>query len=409
MEKLIEKIEPIMGKLSANKIVICLRNSFTTLIPVLMLSGFATLFGSVLFNSTGYIGQFLDVELSEQICTIFTRIGNGCLNIFSILLTVLIPYNYGKMERYENPIMLSLISLSVFFVLMPLESTYTYFGTQGIILSFIVSFSSAYFFMKLAKIEKLKINLGNNIPSGIAEVFNLLFVFIIEISAYAVVVFLINLITGMEIGDLITAIIQAPLVSVTATLPGVMLYCSLVTLVFCFGIHGSTISSLFQPIMIAAIGTGAICNESFKAVFGFVGGTGGTLGLVLVMAFMSKRNEIKQIGKMSLLPSLFNINEPVLFGLPVVFNPIMIICVLITTNVNLILAYIATSIGLIGKLTNFVAWSTPIFLKGYLASNGDIRVVIFEAVLVIVDVMIALFFYRIYERTLNKQQNMIQE
>ena len=112
---------------------------------------------------------------------------------------------------------------------------------------------------------------------------------------------------------------------------------------------------------------------------------------------------------MSLLPSLLNIKEPVLFGLPVVFNPIMIICVLITTNVNLILAYIATSIGLIGKLTNFVAWSTPIFLKGYLASNGDIRVVIFEAVLVIVDVMIALFFYRIYERTLNKQQNMIQE
>lgn len=135
-----------------------------------------------------------------------------------------------------------------------------------------------------------------------------------------------------------------------------------------------------------------IVTKPFLDAFGWMGGGGMLICLVIAIFIGSKRSDYRSITKVGVIPSLFNVSEPLMFGIPVVFNPLLGIPLVIVPMVTTGLAYFATSIGLIAKTSVLIPWTTPPILSGYLATNGDWRAALLQIVLLIIGVLIYLPF-----------------
>jgi PTS system, lactose/cellobiose family IIC subunit len=143
--------------------------------------------------------------------------------------------------------------------------------------------------------------------------------------------------------------------------------------------------------------------------FALIGGSGCTLMLLLDTFVFSKNKASKDVAALSLLPGIFNINEPVIYGYPIVFNlPLMIPFVLVP-DLFIGLTYLFTNLGWINPCVAMVPWTTPVFLSGWLATGGDIRAVIWQVIEVLLAMAIYLPFMKISERAQAKQAEALAE
>lgn len=110
-----------------------------------------------------------------------------------------------------------------------------------------------------------------------------------------------------------------------------------------------------------------------------------------------------ELGKLAVAPSIFNINEPVIFGFPIVFNLPMIIPFVLTPTIGIIIAYFATTLGFINKCSVLVPWTTPPLLNSFLATGGDFKAVIVQVIIIVIGVLLYIPFIRISERVTKKQ------
>ena len=311
-----------------------------------------------------------------------------------------------------------MVALSCFIIGTPIVDSAiptTWLGSNGMFEGLMFGIISSVIFLKVAENDKLKIKVSGNVPGAIVSTFNNMFAIIITLLIVTFITYGIKFASGKEIAELINTTLQAPLVNITATLPGMIVNVLLQNLVFFFGIHpaGVTNPVFDTPLTIAltqnaeAIAQGLtptnICNLAFRDVYTTLGGSGATLGLLICMLFFSKRNEVKEIAKVAAPVSIFNINEPVLFGLPVVYNFVMLIPFVAVSVINVIIAYLATAAHLVSVLSVYVTWSTPIGFSAFLASAGDFRNVILQLLLVVLDALIWFPFLKMYEKQLEKQ------
>ncbi|WP_117232486.1 EAL domain-containing protein [Vibrio maerlii] len=137
-----------------------------------------------------------------------------------------------------------------------------------------------------------------------------------------------------------------------------------------------------------------IFTSNFFDFYAGMGGAGNTLSLVLCMLFLSKTSTYRKLGMTVLLLSVFNINEPVIYGLPIMFNPIMIIPFIITPVVGLILAYLATYFGLVPPISELMSWLTPPVISGYIGTGNSIAGGALQVIILIVGMAIYLPFFR---------------
>lgn len=145
--------------------------------------------------------------------------------------------------------------------------------------------------------------------------------------------------------------------------------------------------------------------ETFFQWFIWIGGAGATLGLVLCMLFFAKTKYTKTLGRTVLVPGLFNINEPVIFGMPIVLNPTLIIPFVIVPLVTATLSYFATVLGFVNPTYIMVPWTLPAPIGAYLATGGDWRAIILVLVNIAISFMIYLPFFKMYEQKLMQQEN----
>ena len=404
LEKIFEKLDPVFGKIGNEIHLLAIRDALMSMIPFLAIAGISTFFSAILFTETSIVGKHMDPVTLANIASFFQRIGTGTISLMSVMLVLMIPYFMGKQRGYHNPLILSITGLSLFFIFTPLAGGSDYFGTQGALLAMLIGLTSSELFMKLAKNKKLRINVGDNVPEAVKNSFNTIIIIIILLMLYSLIATVLSVVTGMEAIALICDVLQKPLIGIGATLPGAIIYTLVQTILFFFGIHPGAVVAPIETAFVTAMDQGKIINYSFVTTFGQMGGTGACMGLLIVLIFFSRRKDLRAVGKVSAIADIFNINEPLSFGIPIVFNPTLIIPYIICPLFNTILAYVATKLGFMAVFTNVVTWSTPIFAKGYIASNGDIRAVIMEAVCLLCDIAIWLVFIRIYEKQLAKTE-----
>ncbi|GGV10488.1 cellobiose phosphotransferase system IIC component [Lactobacillus acetotolerans DSM 20749 = JCM 3825] len=136
----------------------------------------------------------------------------------------------------------------------------------------------------------------------------------------------------------------------------------------------------------------------------FIGGAGGTLGLVLLMVFKAKSKQLKTLGKTAILPAIFNINEPVIFGAPIVYNPYLIIPFIINPMVLASVAYFAIKIGFVGYVNTAIAWVLPVGVGAWLGTGGNFPAVIIAFLNLLISVLIYYPFFKLYDNKLVKQE-----
>lgn len=297
-------------------------------------------------------------------------------------------------------------------------------GTNGLFGAIIVGLLAVTLFIKLSGVEKLKVNLGEGVPPAVADSFNVMIPMLLTISVCGIVAAVLAAAFGTDLMTIISTCIAAPLKGIMNAGPwAVVVIYTLANLLFCLGIHQSTISGvLAEPILtmlivdnMATFASGQpipadhYMNMQIVNSFALIGGSGCTLALLLDTFVFSKSKSSKTVAKMAILPGLFNINEPVIYGYPIVFNlPLMIPFVLVL-DLFIAVTYGLTCAGIIAPCVVQVPWTTPAVISAFLTTGGDIRAAIWQVLEIVIAMAIYLPFMKVSERVQAKQAVLAEE
>ncbi|HGF7799459.1 TPA: PTS sugar transporter subunit IIC [Enterococcus faecium] len=426
-----EKFGIVATKLGNQIHLRTLRDAFATFMPFMMLAGFVTLINSVILEPTGFMGEIVDTSTLTTLQQIGTSIANGTLSITTLLVVAAVSYHMCASRNYTNHIAAVLVAISTFVVLTPMQMMFTpenadkavevtgvipisYTGASGMFVGIFVGLAATELFIKLSNNKKLQIQLSGNIPPAVLKSFNVLIPIIITITSFALLSFIIIQLFNMDINKLITTIVTEPLSKITTGLPGFLLITSIANLFFGFGIHQAVISgSLLDPFLIQNMQENMaayankeqiphIINMAFKDTFAVMGGSGNTIALLIAIFIFSRRKDYKDFAKLSVTPAIFNISEPIIFGLPIVFNISLIIPFVLAPIFSLTVAYFATAVGLINHVVVQIPWTTPPVISGFLATAGDWRAAVLQILIIAAIVFIYLPFLRIDEHVTTK-------
>lgn len=377
------------------------------------------------------MGEIVDTSTLTTLQQIGTSIANGTLSITTLLVVAAVSYHMCASRNYTNHIAAVLVAISTFVVLTPMQMMFTpenadkavevtgvipisYTGASGMFVGIFVGLAATELFIKLSNNKKLQIQLSGNIPPAVLKSFNVLIPIIITITSFALLSFIIIQLFNMDINKLITTIVTEPLSKITTGLPGFLLITSIANLFFGFGIHQAVISgSLLDPFLIQNMQENMaayankeqiphIINMAFKDTFAVMGGSGNTIALLIAIFIFSRRKDYKDFAKLSVTPAIFNISEPIIFGLPIVFNISLIIPFVLAPIFSLTVAYFATAVGLINHVVVQIPWTTPPVISGFLATAGDWRAAVLQILIIAASVFIYLPFLRIDEHVTTK-------
>jgi PTS system cellobiose-specific IIC component len=253
----------------------------------------------------------------------------------------------------------------------------------------------------------------DGVPPAVSKSFAALIPAILTLSVF---LFLNAAVTGLfktNLHDVIYEIIQKPLVGLGSSLPATLIALFFVQFLWFFGLHGQIIvNSVMDPIWntlmldnLEAYKAGKelphIITKPFMETFTVgLGGSGMTLAVVLIMAFVMKKKQYRDIGRLSLAPGIFNVNEPAIFGLPIVLNATILIPWVIAPLIVTVLNYLVMAAGLVPAPTGVsVPWTVPIFFSGMLATNS-----ILGGLLQLVDMVIVGVIWYPFLRILDKEK-----
>ncbi|ALS38800.1 PTS lactose transporter subunit IIC [Enterococcus rotai] len=276
-------------------------------------------------------------------------------------------------------------------------------GGGGMFVGIITSILAVEIY-RLTDKSKFKITMPEQVPPAVARSFETLTPTLIVILGISTLTYFI----GFDWHSTISKIVS-PLVSAADSLPSVLFLIFMITFFWSFGIHGvSIVGSLARPLWLqlldgntAAMAAGKelpnIAAEPFYQWFVWIGGSGCTIGLALLLAFKTKSQFASKLGKATLAPAIFNINEPLIFGTPIVLNPILIIPFILTPMVTATIAWFVTQFGLVNRVIFTAPWTLPGPIGAYLATGGDWRAAVLSVVLIIISVVIYYPFVMIYD------------
>jgi PTS system, lactose/cellobiose family IIC component len=404
------KLIPVANKLSGNKFMSSLGQTFQLLLPVIMIGSFACL------------GAFLDIPVWQNFVTstglqnILMTIQSLTLSIIALYVVIVLPMLYGKSLEI-NPMSASIVSLMAFLILTPHE-LYTSIPTQwlgypGLFGAMLVS-GLVPLFIKLLITKRIYIRMPNGVPPIVEDSFASLVpaLFVLIISVVVAQFF-----AGTEFASFHNAIytlLQLPLQGFGLSLPAYLvmqIVCAI--LMFC-GIHGNTVFALFTPITMAASAENLaalaaseplpnIITGSFS-VFCNPGGIGATFGVAFLLMFTAKSKRLKTLGKLSVVPAVFGINEPLIFGIPILLNPLLIIPFILNPIICTLLSYASIALGIVPKLSGTeVNWTMPQFVSGFLAQGW--QAVVLQVVLVAISTLIWFPFIKMVDRQITAEEN----
>ena len=277
-------------------------------------------------------------------------------------------------------------------------------GGGGMFVGIITSILAVEIY-RLTDKSKFKITMPEQVPPAVARSFESLTPTLIVILGMATITYFI----GFDWHTAISKIVS-PLVSAADTLPSVLLLIFMITFFWVFGIHGvSIVGSLARPVWLqllegntSALAAGEtlphIGAEPFFQWFVWIGGSGCTIGLAILLAFTAKSEYGSKLGKAIITPSIFNINEPVIFGVPIVLNPILMLPFIITPMICATIAWFATKAGLVAAVTVTAPWTLPGPIGAFLATGGDWRAAVLNIILIVVSVICYYPFVKIYDK-----------
>ncbi|CAM4115471.1 PTS lactose transporter subunit IIC [Streptococcus penaeicida] len=425
----LDKMTTVLGGfanwVNSLRYIIVIKNAFAALIPVIITGAFGTLFSAMVFNAETGLARFEPLRFLADLQPISSGISYVTLSFLTIYVVFLIGIELSKLNNQNNvfagivavmsylsvnPTIFEFITEDQKSVMVSNALAKQYTDTKGLFLGMIVAVLAIELYSWLNRQDKLQIKMPDTVPPSVAKSFSALFPTVITVSVIATGGFIIKALTGLYAYDIIYNIVQKPLEGVVQGLPGILLLVFVAQVFWVIGIHGNQmVKPIREPLLLAAI---AVNTEAFQAgkelpniitmpfwdMYMSMGGSGVTIGLLVSIFLVGKRDDMKEITKLSIGPSIFNINEPVIFGMPIMLNPILAIPFIITPLVTGTIGYFATAMGFAAKAVVMVPWPTPPLINGYLATAGNWGAVATQAICIVVSILIYLPFVKIANR-----------
>lgn len=435
-----EKFVPVAARIGAQRHLVAIRDGFVAIMPLIIAGSLAVLINNM--NIPGY-AKFMGNVFGDSWTSLGGNVWWGTMAMMSLLVTFTIGYNLAR--SYDaNALTAGVLSLASYLtfipqmfvkasipetvdgIAVPAELVGKSLGTWGNISWSFTSYQSLFgaifvalvvteVFVRISRSEKLTIKMPDGVPPAVARSFASLIPVIITIFLVGFAQIFISQ-TGTSLSMFLNKTIQAPAAKVGDTLGGAVTIAFFNHLFWFFGLHGSNIldpimRSVFMPLATANAdllmqGQAAqhIVTKAFFDAFVFMGGSGTTIGLLAAIFVASKKKSFKTTAGIASAPALFNINEPVVYGLPIVLNPLFVIPfifgpVLITT-----ISYLATASGLVPMTSVLIPWTTPPILGGFLATNGSLAGAALSAVNLVIAFVIYLPFVKLADKFEKKEQ-----
>ena len=422
-----DKLEQIGGRLQQVMFLNVIKESFTDMMPIIITGSMGSLINNVICSTSNGLAQFDGFGWLAQFAPIFSAINYAAMNFLAIYLVFRIGHKFAQVKG-GNTIVSGFVALCSYLTLIPtvaskaaaesgemvnisnvVASNYT--NSQGMFMSIIVGYLSAMMFCRLVESGKLNLKMPESVPAGVANSFKVLFPAMATVFTVSILGFVFKLLTGMYVPDFITKTLQAPMNAIMQHPAGVIVLTLLCQLFWCIGIHGSSmVSPVRNTIGLAAIAANLeavnaglratnVFTYTFWNTFCTIGGCGNTIGLIIAILLFSKREDNRAIAKLSLVPGIFGINEPMIFGMPIVLNPILMIPFIIAPMVTAAVGYFFTAIGFAAPAYVTVPFTVPFLLNAFI-TTGSFGTVIIQALCIVISTLIYIPFVKM----LNKQE-----
>ncbi|MBP2071038.1 PTS cellobiose transporter subunit IIC [Thermoanaerobacterium butyriciformans] len=426
-DSLEEKLMPIAGKIAENRYLASIRDGFMLAVPLITIGAVFLLLANL--PIPGY-SDFMAKAFGPNWNTFFMRPFEATMSVMSIFVVFGIAYSLAGHYKIDG-LSTAAAALAAFLIFTPYIVNYTpegakkaievsggipvdWMGSKGLFVGMLTAILTVEIVRFVVK-KGWVIKMPKGVPPAVEKAFSAL----IPAAIVAVIVDIIRLIfTWTPYGTIhqfIYTVLQTPLTRLGDTLPATLLASFLEQFFWSFGIHGANlVGSVMGPIWLALAAENLqafqaghalphIITQQFHDMYMLLGGSGSTLGLVLGMLFFSKSKQVKSVGKLAIAPGIFNINEPVIFGMPIVLNPIMIIPFILTPLVLTILTYIVMILGLVARPSGvIIPWTTPPVIGGLLVSG--ISGAIWQLIELVISFFIYLPFLRIVDRQYLEQE-----
>ena len=446
VEKLQQPLLKVSGWVESNTILQAIKNSFIRTIPFTVVGSFSNL---IKMQIDALIkNQHLKSALLQNISNLFGYLGNATLGIVALIVVLSSAYSFAvelKQKNHNerfNPMIATLLALATYFVLVPNNINYldpkakvvegfatSFFSYEGMFTGLIVGMLAVWLFARFSR-SKFTIKMPGNVPPNVFDSFFSLIPISLVLLIFGIVRLCIQALGYVSLLQLISDVLIKPLLTVGTGLPAIILVILIQQILWFLGLHGfnivwGVVSAFWLPIFLEDVAKYAqtqsfagisIAPNTMTNVYAMIGGSGATFGLILAMLIFTRKGEKeREVAKLALIPGCFGINEPVIFGLPIVLNPLMFIPWIFVPILNALIAYIVTSIGWVVPLVVLNSGNEPIFISTWVLGAFHFSPVVLTLVLVILDTFLYAPFVILNQRqeraelaTASKEQSTVK-
>ncbi|PKM51375.1 MAG: PTS cellobiose transporter subunit IIC [Firmicutes bacterium HGW-Firmicutes-7] len=360
------------------------------------------------------------------------QVYNATFAIIALVSVITIAYAYAKNSGHDG-LMAGILSLVVFLITTSSSVTdaasgvtiggvipRAWTGGQGMVTAIIIGLIVGALYSKLLD-KNLSIKMPDGVPEGVTKQFAALIPAAIIFTGAMLVYIFFNVALKTTFIEWIYMVIQYPLQNLTDSLPAIMLICAIAPFLWVFGVHGTSIvTGVMDGIFLAntmanqaiidsglalTLENGAkIVTKQFFDNFIIMTGTGITIGLVVAMIIAGKSAQSKALGKIAIFPAIFNINEPVTFGFPIVMNPLTFVPFVLIGPIAALITYTAIAIGFMPPFGGvMVPWTTPPIISGFIVAGWQGALV--QIILLATSVLIYFPFFKKQDAIHLKNEN----
>lgn len=400
MKFLEETFVPMAAKVGSQKHLASIRDAFTSIMPLtiagaigVLLLCIGGLFDTTGLNMPGVMNGYNNFIASTKLNGVFSALNNGTLNFMAILLASGLSRNLVKANGGDE-VAGAAIGMAGYVCGMGGigDATAGLFGSQGLFVAMIMSIVIGEIFPRLSNNPKLKITMPDGVPPAVAKAFSSLIPAILTMIIVACIYTYLEALTGMNVWALVNKYLSAPLAGLSQSVGMVIVMYFMIDFLWIFGLHGANIvgsvtTPILTPLALENTALFAAGQEPKNTVVGgltsgfvFFGGSGATIGCLVAIFLFSKSKAARTIATLATAPGLFEINEPLTFGLPIVLNMVLAIPFVLGPIVLGVLTYFIMEAGLIRRPCIDAPWVTPPIICGFLCTGGDFKAVIWNVI-----------------------------
>lgn len=411
-----EKVQPIGVKIGGQKHLLAVRDGLVLSMPVIIVGSMFLVIGNL--PIPGYT-EFIAGIFGENWTANMGLVVNATFGVMALISSYGIANALVKQYGLEGNVA-GIISLCCFLVVTPLTEdggiNMAYMGSKGLFVAIISALIIGEIFRRLVQ-ANIVIKMPDGVPPAVSRSFVALIPASICLTLFWIIRLVVESVAHTNLHELIGDILGTPLSYVGGGFVGGLFAIIFTGLFWSVGILGwDIVQSVLNPVWLQMLDENRVAfqageeiphilNTTFFNVFVWMGGSGSIIGLAILLFFFAKSKRNKELGKLGFAPNIFNISEPIMFGLPVVMNPLILIPFTLAPIVIYIVAYFSMATGLVAKTAGvLVPWTMPPIIGGYLATGGHISGAILQVICLMISIAIYYPFFKILDNQYLKEE-----